>query len=189
MTYQDPVSARPYEPDAQTEAQTEDDVDVSTVAITIARVAVWLAYAFAVINTVLLSLAFVLRLFGASTGASFTQWVYRNAQLAMRPFRGIFPPIQISQQSVLDTSLLFAALIYLLVAAALAGLLHWVNSKLRQSRARRARAMDRPVGTPPATTFPPQASTFPQASSFPPGRGFPPGTSFPPGTTFPPPPN
>ncbi len=93
-----------------------------------------MAYIFVIINTVLLSLAFVLRLFGASTDAAFTMWVYRNAQFAMRPFRGIFPPVEISGQSVLDTSLLFATLIYLLLGAAIAALLSWLNAKAKAAR-------------------------------------------------------
>ena len=54
------------------------------------------------INLVLLTLGFFLRLFGASTDAEFTRWVYRNVDRIMEPFRGIFPSHAVSDVSVLD---------------------------------------------------------------------------------------
>ena len=48
----------------------------------------------------------------------FAEWVYRTSESLMRPFRGIFPPHQISDTSIFDASLLFGAIIYLIVALA-----------------------------------------------------------------------
>ena len=57
----------------------------------IGKVIVWIVYALAVLTAFLLVMAFLLRLAGANPGSAFVDWVYRNAELAMRPFRGIFP--------------------------------------------------------------------------------------------------
>ena len=68
-----------------------------------AKVLVWLVYAYFIVALVILTLAFFLQLFGASTTASFTEWVYRSADRVMEPFRGIFPTREIGDQgSVID---------------------------------------------------------------------------------------
>lgn len=106
----------------------------------IGRAVVWFAYAFVVVNLVLFAMAFVLRLFGANPDAGFTDWVYRNTEFAMRPFRGIFPSREFGDSSVLDTSLMFGALVYLFVAAVLDALLHGLTERLRQQQATTAQA-------------------------------------------------
>ena len=108
----------------------------------LSRVVVWLVYAWVLVNTLLLLLAFLLRLFGASTDASFTQWVYRSSEAAMRPFRGIFPSREFGENSVLDTSLLFAIVVYSIVAVCVHAFLHWLGLKLaaQQQKVAHARA-------------------------------------------------
>ena len=82
----------------------------------LARFVLWLVRAWVVIDLVLLLLAFVLRLFGANPDADFTEWVYRSVDRVMAPFRGIFEPLELTDRSVLDTSLLFAMIVYGIVA-------------------------------------------------------------------------
>jgi uncharacterized protein YggT (Ycf19 family) len=106
----------------------------------IGRAVVWMIYALALVVVVILLLAFLLKLFGASTDASFTRWVYRSADSAMRPFRGIFPSTQLNDQSVFDPSLLFGAICYTVAAIAADALHHWLSGKLTRERAAIARA-------------------------------------------------
>ena len=61
------------------------------VMLKIARGVVWVIWAIVVIEAVILTLAFLLRLFGANPDAGFAEWVYRSSERAMEPFRGIFP--------------------------------------------------------------------------------------------------
>jgi uncharacterized protein YggT (Ycf19 family) len=89
---------------------------VSPRFLKLARAFVWAVYAVMVVKVVLLLTAFVLRLLGASTDASFTEWVYRSADRSMSPFRGIFAATEVGDSSVLDMSLLFAAVVYLIIA-------------------------------------------------------------------------
>lgn len=110
------------------------------VFLKIGRAVVWVVYALVVVIVVVLLMAFVLRLFGASTDASFTQWVYRNAESMMRPFRGIFPVKELGEASVLDVSLLFGAIMYLLLAIGLDWLFRLLTTNLRRREAEAAQA-------------------------------------------------
>ena len=98
---------------------------VIPVLLKIGRVLVYILYVIVVIDVVLLLMTFFLELFGASTDASFTQWVYRSSARAMEPFRGIFPTHNLSDTSVLDTSVLFAAMIYSFLALGFHLLYEW----------------------------------------------------------------
>jgi hypothetical protein len=103
---------------------------MKTIALRVSRVLVWLLYAWLVITVVLLVLAFFLLLFGANPDAGFVSWVYRSVQRAMAPFRGMFEPISLSGQSVLDVSVLFAIIVYGIVVLALSAGLDWLTARL-----------------------------------------------------------
>jgi uncharacterized protein YggT (Ycf19 family) len=140
---------------------------------TIAKVLAWLVYVWVIIDLVLLFLAFILRLFGANPDAGFTEWVYRSVQRAMAPFRGIFEPIPLTDDSVLDTSLLFAMIIYGLVALFLRAGIDWLTTYVTRHRrqleqeqwaAAQAAAMTTapaPVAAAPTVAAPPAQSGFP----------------------------
>jgi hypothetical protein len=96
----------------------------------IAKVLLWFVYAWLLVNLVLLALTFVLLLFGASPSASFVEWVYRSAGRTMAPFRGMFEPIQLNGESVLDTSVLFAMIVYSLAALFLRYAIDWVSARV-----------------------------------------------------------
>jgi uncharacterized protein YggT (Ycf19 family) len=102
----------------------------------ISKALLWVVYVWVVLNLVLLFLAFVLRLFGANPEAGFTEWVYRSVSRSMAPFRGIFEPITLSDQSVLDTSLLFAMIVYGLAALFLRAGIDWAGELVAQRRRR-----------------------------------------------------
>ncbi len=152
---------------------------------------VWVLYAIVLINAVILTLAFLLRLLGANPDAGFTEWVYRSASRSMGPFRGIFPEHQVSDASVLDLSLLFAAIVYIVVAMLIDSVLHWLghrlveqhNRALREQAAADAEARQRAAGaygaqapqggasvygTEPATGAPPGQPRPPDAWGRPP---------------------
>ena len=98
-------------------------------AANLAKVLLWFVYAWLIVNLVLLLLAFTLRLLGANPAASFTDSVYRSVARTMAPFRGMFEPLALSDQSVLDTSLLFAVIIYSLAALFLRSAIDWVTKR------------------------------------------------------------
>jgi len=118
-----------------------------------ARVLVWLVYAFFVVATIILLLAFVLLLFNASTTASFTQWVYRSANRVLEPFRGIFPTVTNGNGSVIDFAVLFAIIMYGILALLVHALVTWLDHQIVRTRAA-ARAADIAASGQPAAGSP-----------------------------------
>lgn len=102
----------------------------------VARGITYLVYAFVIIALVILVLGFFLLLFGANPQASFASWVYRGLDRVMAPFRGIFEPVKLNGKSVLDTSVLFAMIVYAIVGLALSGLIGWLTEAITRLRAR-----------------------------------------------------
>ena len=56
----------------------------------------------------------------------------------MAPFRGIFEPVRIDGDSVLDPSVLFAMIVYGLVGLLLHALIDWLTRRLAVTRSREA---------------------------------------------------
>lgn len=114
----------------------------------VARVITYLIYFYLIVVEIILVIGFFLLLFGANPSAGFTEWAYRNLDRVMEPFRGIFTPIQLGTTSgnvnaVLDTSVLFAMIIYGIVAMVLSALTRWLTQRLRYLAAAEADAEER----------------------------------------------
>ena len=114
-----------------------------------ARVITYLVYAFVIVALVILIFGFFLLLFGANPDASFTQWVYRSLDRVMAPFRGIFKAVPVNGNSVLDTSVLFAMIVYSIAGMALRALIDWLTAKITQLRMR-TWAAEHPTMVPPS---------------------------------------
>jgi uncharacterized protein YggT (Ycf19 family) len=102
------------------------------------RIGRWLVmfvYGFVLLAVTILGIAFVLRLFDASTSASFVRWIYRSTDIVMQPFRGIFPPVKGESGSVLDLSILFAMVMYFLFGMAAHALIDAIDRRLDPNRA------------------------------------------------------
>ena len=100
-----------------------------------ARVVVWLAYAYFIAATIILVFAFFLLLFNASTDASFTQWVYRSANRVLEPFRGIFPTVTNGNGSVIDFAVVFAIIMYGILALVVHALVSWLDRQIVRNQA------------------------------------------------------
>ncbi len=106
----------------------------------IVRALSYLVYFYLIVVEIILFIGFFLLLFGANPTAGFTQWAYRNLEKVMEPFRGIFAPVQLGTTSadvpaVFDTSVLFAMIVYGIVALVLSALIGWLSSRLNQIHA------------------------------------------------------
>lgn len=110
----------------------------SVKGLLVAKVLTWLVYAYVVVAVVMLTLYFFLLLFNADPSASFAEWVYRSADRVMEPFRGIFPTKEAGNGSVLDFAVLFAMLVYGIVALLLHSLISWLDYRIRLDRWRAA---------------------------------------------------
>jgi uncharacterized protein YggT (Ycf19 family) len=112
------------------------DQESKSWVLTIGKVITGIVYAITVVYLVILTLAFFLRLFGANPAANFANWVYTAAARIMEPFRGIFPDTPIGDRAVFDASLLFAIIVYSILALALHALIGWFTSRLSALRHR-----------------------------------------------------
>jgi uncharacterized protein YggT (Ycf19 family) len=109
----------------------------------LARGLVLFVYGFAIACTVILTMAFFLELFNANESTPFVDWVDRAAARIMKPFRGIFPPVEGESGSVFDPALLFGIFMYWLLAIAMQALVGWIDRRIAARRAEemwRARA-------------------------------------------------
>lgn len=105
-------------------------------ALRFAKVLTWLVYAYFLLAVIVLVLAFFLLLFNASETAAFTEWVYRSADRAMQPFRGIFPTVEGDNGSVLDFAILFAIIAYGIVSMLLQAVIGWIDRRIAEERAK-----------------------------------------------------
>src|SRR5918993_1111021 len=81
-----------------------------------------------------LAFGFFLLLFPATPDAPFAEWIYRSLARVMAPFRGIFEPVTVNGDSVLDTSVLFAMIVYGLAGLLLSTLIDWLTQRLAMFR-------------------------------------------------------
>jgi hypothetical protein len=100
----------------------------------------YLVYFYLIVVEIILVIGFFLLLFGANPTAGFTQWAYRNLDRVMAPFRGIFSPIELGTAgndvaATFDTSVLFAMIIYGIVALLFSALIGWLSARLNQIHA------------------------------------------------------
>ena len=63
----------------------------------------------------LLGLRIILKLFGASTTAPFTRWVYETTDPLLTPFSGMFPAPKLTSGFLIEFSALFAIVIYTVI--------------------------------------------------------------------------
>ena len=113
-------------------------MDASITLVRVARILTYLVYAFVLFTLVILLLGFFLLLFGANPDVPFAEWVYRSLDRVMAPFRGLFESVQLNGNSVFDTSVLFAMIVYGIVGLALSALIHWLTDKLLILQRKRA---------------------------------------------------
>ena len=130
----------------------------------VARALVYLVYFWVTLSIVILVLGFFLLLFGANPEAAFAEWTYRALDRVMKPFRGLFESVDLSGNSVLDVSVLFAMIVYAMLALALRALIDWLTYRivLVQREAALASSMQTPTVTAMPPVSPPYQPTPPQ---------------------------
>ena len=114
------------------------------IIVQLTRAVTYLVYFYLIAVEIILLLGFFLLLFGANSSASFTQWAYRNLDRVMEPFRGIFAPIELGTtsadvQAVFDTAVLFAMIVYGIIAIVMSWADHLADRSTAVSRGGRSR--------------------------------------------------
>jgi len=124
-------------------------------SLTVLRAITWLVYAFAMAAIVVLGFAFVLALFGASSGAAFSELIYDTAEIFMSPFVGMITPTELASGGIVVWAALIAVAAYAVMAAVIGSLLGYVSRKLHVSRAEDAQAASTPTQQQDNRTEPP----------------------------------
>lgn len=106
--------------------------DATLAFIKVSRFSVYVVYAYSLVASTFLTLAFILQLFGANYNTQFVQFVYKIAYEFLKPFRGIFPGHQVSDTSYFNSSALFAIVMYLVFAVAIHALISYLTDKMVQ---------------------------------------------------------
>ena len=102
------------------------------------RAVTYLIYAYLIFVQIILALGFILLLLGANPTSGFVEWWYRNLDRVMEPFRGIFTPIELGVtqgnevESIFETSVLFAMIIYAIVAIAVSAFASWLGKRMHR---------------------------------------------------------
>lgn len=107
-----------------------DDRDPKQVSVWLARGVAYLVYAYVLVTEFILLQGFLLKLLGANPGSSYVDWAYRSLDRVMSPFRGIFESVELDGNAVLDTSIVFAMVIYGIIAVVVRALLDWLTYRL-----------------------------------------------------------
>ena len=97
---------------------------------------VWAVWAYFTFVVIMLTMAFFLLLFNANPDAGFVAWVFRSADRAMEPFRGIFPTATAGNGSIIDFSVLFAIIVYGIIALLIHALVNFIDRKIAEERAK-----------------------------------------------------
>lgn len=109
--------------------------DTKLVFIKAARVVTYIGYGYALVASAFLAFGFFLLLFGASTDAAFTRFIYKVAAEFLQPFRGIFPSHPVGETGYFNASALFAIVVYMFAALLLHALITFVSAKQAKHQA------------------------------------------------------
>ena len=99
----------------------------------ISQVIVWLMYAWTTFGVMMLVLRVFLLAAGANLGNGFAVFVMNVSRDYLQPFRGIFPPAQISDTAYFDVSAVFAAIVYLFLGWGFHALVSYVQRKIDEN--------------------------------------------------------
>lgn len=77
---------------------------------------------------VVLGLRFLIRLFGANTRTTFSQWLLDTSAPLLYPFRGMFPAPIVDGRFIFEFTTLFAMLVYALLGYLLLELIAYVHN-------------------------------------------------------------
>jgi uncharacterized protein YggT (Ycf19 family) len=124
----------------------------------VARALVYLVYFWVTLSIVILVLGFFLLLFGANPDVAFAEWVYRALDRVMKPFRGLFQSVDLSGNSVLDVSVVFAMIVYSILGLALRALIDWLTYRI--GLVEREAALAASAQAPTVTAMPPVSAPY-----------------------------
>ena len=103
----------------------------------VARLLAYAVFVYVVIVEVTLLIGFVYLLVGAEPSNWLAEWIYRSVERTMQPFRGMFTAIEFGLngttqvEPVVESSILFAMVVYGIIALAAHDLVEWLGRPRR----------------------------------------------------------
>ena len=111
-------------------AKQPEPTDSKLVFIKISRGLSYLVYGYSIVASVFLGISFFLLLFSANATTPFVKFVYQTSAAFMGPFRGIFPVRSINETGYFSPSIIFAIIMYMILALCMNALINYVTLKM-----------------------------------------------------------
>jgi hypothetical protein len=104
--------------------------DTKLIFIKISRGLSYFVYGYSLVASAFLGLTFFLLLFSANASTPFVEFVYKTSAAFLGPFRGIFPVRPISETGYFSPSIIFAIIMYMILALCMNALINYVTLKM-----------------------------------------------------------
>lgn len=108
----------------------QSPTDAKLVIIKISRGLSYFVYGYALVASAILGIAFFLLLFSANQSSPFVKFIYETGSAFLAPFRGIFPLKPVSETGYFSPSIVFAIIMYIVLALCMNGLIGYVTIKM-----------------------------------------------------------
>jgi len=109
--------------------------DTKLVFIKISRGLSYFVYGYSLVASAFLALTFFLLLFSANSTTPFVKFVYQTGAAFLGPFRGIFPVRSINETGYFSPSIIFAIIMYMILALCMNALINYVTLKMVKHQA------------------------------------------------------
>jgi uncharacterized protein YggT (Ycf19 family) len=96
----------------------------------VGKIIAYALYVWIIFGIIMLGMRVFLLAFSANPGSSFVNFIYNTSASFLEPFRGIFPPKNLSTTGYLDVAALFAMIIYALIGWGFSALIHYIQAKI-----------------------------------------------------------
>ena len=111
-------------------AKKPEPTDTKLIFIKISRGLSYFVYGYAIVASAFLGVAFFLLLFSANASTPFVEFVYKTSAAFLGPFREIFPVRSISETGYFSPSIIFAIIMYMILALCMNALINYVTLKM-----------------------------------------------------------
>lgn len=108
---------------------TKKDVNLPAY-LSISKILTYAMYGLIIFAEIMLAFRIFMLAFSANASTPFVKFVYETSGDFLDPFRGIFPPRQVSETGYLDVAALFAMIVYGLLAWGFSALIKYINNKI-----------------------------------------------------------
>jgi uncharacterized protein YggT (Ycf19 family) len=111
-------------------AKQPEPTDSKLVFIKISRGLSYFVYGYSLVASAFLGISFFLLLFSANATTPFVKFMYQTSSAFLGPFRGIFPVRSINETGYFSPSIIFAIIMYMILAVCMNALINYVTLKM-----------------------------------------------------------